>query len=657
MSDIPDRVVPCAPFGRGWPNSLSPSPLLRDRTINVAFNKASLDKLRQRSVTIPGDTSGRKWVLVSLLVSADDIESSCARPAPDLESRPRRPKQPLKNSARVCPPQAKPNRRTGADEQMTVRIILRRRVDQASGPSLEEYLRTPAVRPAPLEEDAYAGRYGASEQDIAAVLSVLTDYGLTNYKVHAASRAIDVTGTASSFEELFDVVLSEYEILGPDEGVIEGSSSSRPTHRSHEGPVMLPGDVAELIVGVVGLDNRPISASRAVADAHQNGWAKVPQVVRHYNFPTNNANGQTVGIFATRYRVQAGSNHVCGYNRDDIAAYYRDAALAGLGLKPPVIIAVQDVDETENDRNHPDPEVTQDICIASTVAQGADIAVYFNRGDELGWLEVIRRAAFPGAGDPRPSVLSSSFNIANGDDAAGLQGTPECFLDNLNLALQDAAAQGLTVCIASGDFGAPSNVSDNKPHVQYPASDPWVLACGGTMILRGTGSGSAQDVWMDQVWNDPPHGATGGGVSAHFEPPYWQHDANVTPESLLFKGTTGRGVPDVAANASVESGYYPIYVGGVATTADGTSAAAPLYAGLFAVINAALGRRVGFVNPLLYQSADFVCKSIDPSVTHGPANNNYSGVEGYLAGPGWDPCTGWGTIDGRALLRELGKIT
>ena len=159
-------------------------------------------------------------------------------------------------------------------------------------------------------------------------------------------------------------------------------------------------------------------------------------------------------------------------------------------------------------------------------------------------------------------------------------GVTAALVTAVSQAFEDAAIQGVTVCIASGDTGSDSKIGDGHAHVQYPGSDPWVLSCGGTTI--GDVIGTSFDEW---VWNDGS-GATGGGVSAF---PAALVSGGRGRARSVNDGHHGRGVPDVAANASVASGY-PIIVGGSPGTGDGTSASAPLWAGLTAVLNAALGR-------------------------------------------------------------------
>ena len=195
---------------------------------------------------------------------------------------------------------------------------------------------------------------------------------------------------------------------------------------------------------------------------------------------------------------------------------------------------------------------------------------------------------------------------------------------------------GVTVLCASGDDGASDGDSSGAPTVDFPAASPYVIGCGGTKLaISGTSIGS------EQAWNElsAGEGATGGGVSQVFALPTHQQTAKV-PKAP--NGFAGRGVPDVAGNADPESGYN-VFVDGQATVIGGTSAVAPLWAGLLARINQSLAANVGFVNPLLYSAKE-------EATFHDVASGNNGN---YSAGTGWDACTGLGSPNGAALLTEL----
>jgi len=159
-------------------------------------------------------------------------------------------------------------------------------------------------------------------------------------------------------------------------------------------------------------------------------------------------------------------------------------------------------------------------------------------------------------------------------------------------------------------------------------------------VLDATGN----HISDEETWNDlaTGGGATGGGVSQVFALPPWQQNANVPAAP---NGTLGRGVPDVAGDADPNSGYQ-IVVDSQPGVVGGTSAVAPLWAGLIAVINQQLSHAVGYLNPLLYTA------NIEVTFHDITAGNN----GGYQAGAGWDPCTGLGTPDGAALLAALSGV-
>ena len=543
-----------------------------------------------------------------------------------------------------------------AHEQATITVILRRRTDTGPIPDFAELSRLSPASRQYLSAEVFGSQYGAAPDDLAKVISFASSNGLNLVESDARSRRVLLSGTVAQLETAFNITLNHYE--GSARNLARSHADAKRTYRSYEGPIHVPAELTGVVVGVFGLDNRIITKANGLGDPNVTTPLDVPTVMQFYNFPTNSALGQTVGILSTG-----------GYLKSDIDMYFR-------GVTEPTLQPFS-ADGTTNatlSGGEPDLETTQDICIAGAVAPQATIAVYFNNGQESGWLAVLNKATFPMPGEPTPSVLSSSVYICDGDDSGTLQaeGTATAFLDALSLAFQDAAGQGLTVCIASGDQGTDSKVgsqtgidifhqfkppftADNQVHVQYPGSDPWVLSCGGTTIGKDSSGSSSYD---EYVWNDlaPTVGpdpqtiwwATGGGVSAYFAQPAWQSTANV-PKSKTDQHI-GRGVPDVAGNASFNSGYN-ITLSGNPETAGGTSAVAPLYAGLIALINAALGTKVGFINPLLYALQGAVCRSVD--VSQGPPDNGINGIPGYPAGAGWNACTGWGSINGGALLAAL----
>jgi kumamolisin len=214
-------------------------------------------------------------------------------------------------------------------------------------------------------------------------------------------------------------------------------------------------------------------------------------------------------------------------------------------------------------------------------------------------------------------------------------------LGALDQSFADAASLGVTVCVACGDNGSGDGVGDGRAHVDFPASSPHALACGGTRLEAARGS-----ITAETVWNEATGGATGGGVSQVFDLPAWQQAAGV-PTSANGDGRVGRGVPDVAGDADPTTGYQ-VRVDGREVTVGGTSAVAPLWAALVALLNQRRGTPLGQLNPELYAAS---AEQAFRDITVG--SNALPGTPGYSAGPGWDACTGLGSPDGQALLTAL----
>lgn len=530
-------------------------------------------------------------------------------------------------SARLIGP-ADPN------ERMVVTIVVRRRPDGQPIPDFTHFKSPTRSRPR-LTQSAFADQYGAAPDDLQKVTDFVQRAGLKVEETNAAARTMQVSGTVEQMNAAFGVTLHHYE-----HRVVRrrGAPPVTETYRGRDGFIHVPQELAAIIVGVFGLDNRRIS-KRAAADPPNTVQVTVPQVTQLYNFPTNSAAGQTIAILSED-----------GYQLSDISTTF--------GGSPPTITDIS-VDAS-NAGFDPYGETTQDISIAGLAAPGAALAVYFTTYDEKGWVDLITRWVHPKAGDPTCSVLSTSFYVSNGDDATELmnEGVSTAWLDAVDGALQDAAVQGVTFVTVSGDYGVDTssyggNPSDGKQHVVFPGSDPWALCCGGTTIGNISGSSFDEYVWNDTftIGGGTYGGATGGGVSDRYGLPSYQNGAGV-PKSLK-DNHVGRGVPDVAANASPNSGYKITYNGGPGN-GNGTSAAAPLWAGLIALINAALGENVGFVNPALYEIGSSAFRDLTGSA--GPTDNGLNGVPGYPAGPGWDACTGWGSPNGQALLDALRAI-
>jgi kumamolisin len=495
------------------------------------------------------------------------------------------------------------------DERLEVTVHLRSR-DESDLPKQMQRLSAQAPESRqPLSREQFAERYGAHPADIARVEAFARDNSLAVVSSSVARRSVVLAGTAAQFTSAFGVQLASYAHPG-------GGS-----FRGRQGPIYIPSDLADVVQGIFGLDDRPAARAhfRLAAElqgiqphAAQQSSFSPPQIGRLYDFPTDvNGQGQTVAI------IELGG----GFRKTDLTTYFGQ-----LGIKPPSVVAVS-IDHGKNAPDGPtgaDGEVMLDIEVVGAVAPGAHIVVYFAPNTDQGFIDSITTATHDSV--HRPSVISISW------------GAPEALwtqasIQAMDQAFQAAAAMGVTVYAAAGDNGAsdfaPGPGAQPGNHADFPASSPHLVGCGGTRITV-TGDAITDEV----VWNDPGGGSTGGGFSALFPRPTWQ------PAS---QGQNARGVPDVAGDASPASGY-AVRVDGQSMVIGGTSAVAPLWAGLTALLNQKLGRPLGFVNPMLYglPAASGAFKDITAG------NNN-----GFSAGPGWDACTGLGRPDGARLVAAL----
>jgi kumamolisin len=417
-------------------------------------------------------------------------------------------------------PMAGAKKTTAADPNavMQATLVLRPR---SSGSNVEA-LADLVARGERLTRAEYQARYGADPADVQAVLAFASSYGLALTRVDLGARTLTLTGKTGDFSKAFQVELSHYEHSG-------GS------YRGRTGAVSVPSELTDIIRSVHGLDNRPQakphfriakSSSRpGIAAAAAASYTAI-QVAKAYSFPTGvTGKGETIGI------IELGG----GFASSDLNTYF-----SNLNISPaPTVIAVS-VDGGQNaptgDPSGPDTEVMLDIEVAGAVAPGARIAVYFAPNTDAGFLDAISQAAMDTVN--KPSILSISWGSAESNWTAQS-------LQSFNSALQSAAAVGVTVCVASGDNGSDDGDGDGKDHVDFPASSPYSMACGGTKLTISGSSISSEVVWNENASNE---GATGGGVSGTFPLPTWQANAKV-PASKNPSGFKGRGVPDVAGDA------------------------------------------------------------------------------------------------------------
>ena len=628
---------------------------------------------------------------------------------------------PLIRSSPGVMPGAVPVGPSNPAEVFSVIVLLRRRPDGPALPSAEDVGMQPPRQRKYISREDFESTFGADPKDVEAVRDFAAKFGLTVTEASVARRAVAVSGTAAQFSAALRTVFETVAMPGG-------------TYRSQARPIMLPVELRPIVVGVLGLDNRPIAvpsarvrdsawnpaqveraqtAAAAVArevfqkraeKLQQNlaktagedpdvqdflrlygawcrsGGAKLaaedhartyvqqvlpaylkaqqalgqaqlsygcdlgkawsdaeraailaaldeldiktsPGVAELYGFPAGtDGSGQCVGI------IELGG----GYRKEDLASYFE---FLNVPMPDVSFVGVSGGTNAPGLNTAYDGEVSLDIAVAGGAAPGAKIVCYFAPLTAQGFIEAVHAAIHDRVN--RPSVLSISWGLSEG---YWLQ-TPMS-LEWFEEVLREAALLGVSVCCAAGDYGSSTTFMDGRAWVDYPASSPYSIACGGTTLCSRKNL-----IYLEYVWNSARtfFQATGGGVSEVFPVPAWQEAAGVPP-SVNPGGGRGRGVPDVAANADPVTGYL-VQVDGRTTVICGTSSGAPLWAALLARINQSLGIPVGYINPYLYRKVKH-----EEAFRDIVLGNN--GI--YAAYPGWDSCSGWGVPNGTGLRDALG---
>lgn len=497
------------------------------------------------------------------------------------------------------------------EEPCQVSVILRHTDADGLRTAIEAIASDPS-RGSHLRREDFRRRFAASADDIAAVRGFAAANGLTVLRAMPEQRTVTLCGTVAACSAAFDVRLQRFE-------------HPHGTYRGRTGPVHVPDSLSEAVEAVLGLDNRPaarpyIRARRRDATRADGGCGMAfspSDLAGLYGFPPGNGNGQCVGI------IELGG----GYRTADLLAY---CARLGIDTLPRLVSVPVNGGQNQptGDTEGSDGEVMLDIEVLAAIVPAAKLAVYFAPNTDAGFLAALNAAVHDTVN--QPSVISISWG---GPEPAW---TPQA-MTAFDSTLQAAAAMGITVCAAAGDSGSSDGASDGTDHADFPASSPHVLACGGTTLLARQGAIASETVWNDAAQGG---GSGGGGVSAMFAAPTWQ--TGLAAETATARlPLTMRGVPDVCGNADPATGY-TVRIDGTDTVLGGTSAVAPLWAGLLTRINAACKQPVGFINPLLYRTPDAL-----RDITGG--NNG-----DYAATPGWDACTGLGSPNGPRLSALLG---
>ena len=509
----------------------------------------------------------------------------------------------LKGSERVTMPGARVVAPADPTERLEVTVLVRRRAGDALRARAAQLAAGNAREPY-LSREEFAARHGADAADLAAVRAFATAQGLVVVLEHAARRTVMLSGTVAQFNAAFNVQLQR----------MQHDSCS---YRGRTGSIQLPSSLQDVIEAVLGLDSRPqAEAHFRVRPAASTATSFTPpQVASLYGFPAATGLGQCVAL------IELGG----GFRPADLDTYFK-----GLGVGSPTVTAVS-VDQAQNtptgDASGPDGEVMLDIEVVGAIVPQATIAVYFAPNTDAGFLDAVTTAIHDTSN--KPSVISISW----GGSESNWTSQAMTAMDD---AFQAAATLGITVCIASGDNGSSDGVTDGSDHVDFPASSPFALGCGGTSLKASTTAISGEVVWNDGANG----GASGGGISTFFATPTWQATLSAVTTQGTREPVSMRGVPDIAGNADPETGY-EVRVDGSASVIGGTSAVAPLWAALLTRLNQISGKPAGLINPKLYQA---------PTALRDIVSGNNGD---FAAAAGWDACTGLGSPNGAALRNVI----
>jgi kumamolisin len=466
---------------------------------------------------------------------------------------------------------------------------------------------------------------GANPGDLEVVERFARKHGLTVESSSRTRRCVRVKGTLAKLSRAFRVALKLYEEHGSK-------------YVSHTGAIYVTSELVAIVESVLGLDHRPVRHADVIAIPPAGLKAMAPaEVAEAYSFPPGvDGSGQKVGIVlpGSGFQLAAVKHHFKTHTNLPMPrirlvrvldAKNKPASQAAVKLVVAVLSGRRTmtgaaVEQFSNGMNT--IESNMDVILVGSFAPGALIVIYVSPDTHEGNYHALTHATT----DPgHPGVVSCSWSSLEGEYSPAVRRT-------MNTVFELAALKGVTLCFSSGDDGDGTLWGlSKKPAVHFPASSPWVLACGGTSLKR-KGHGFSEVAWSE------PAGklrmASGGGYSAHFRQPPWQKG--------MCTEDRRRGVPDVSAKADVADGY-EMDASGISLTMGGTSAAVPLWAALAALLNRSLGVNVGILGPLLYSER-----------FRGLLRDIVSGDNGaWKAGPGWDPVTGWGSPHGIELLRAL----
>lgn len=484
-----------------------------------------------------------------------------------------------------------------------------------------------------LTPDDFAARFSPTVQDVDFVVAHLQSRGLKIISVSPNRTLIETEGTVTQLERVFSVTINQYTITLPN-----GTTKQ---YLSNDRDPALPARLSQIVESIMGLDTFAEFESRmrrkdpdpapAPAPAVSTPSGFSPQdIATVYEYPTaNNKNIKGTKLSGAGKTIAIATAE--GYDQKDVDAYWKHYKIVRTGKV--IDVPINGTTTKTND------ETTLDLQTASSQAPGADIMMYMGADAKFTTFTKVFNQVVT---DNKADVMTISWGLCE-------EHTGTRQMKSEHNIFKQAAAQGIAVFAAAGDDGAydckhdeeedGGKDKDGKPtkkpvlklSVDYPSSDPYVTAVGGTTLYTSSG-GKRSGEW---AWT-----GGGGGVSGQWSREAWQKGPGVPAGDM-------RVTSDVSLNASPMTAY-SFYFKGKWEAWGGTSVSAPAWAALWAVIDEAAGTRIGMPVETLYRVGDSTdYKSTFHDITSGD-NGDYRGP-GYKAGDNWDHPTGWGVPKGEAL--------
>ena len=495
-----------------------------------------------------------------------------------------------------------------------------------------------------LTPEEFGTRFGPKAEDVAAVSCWLSSHGFTVEEVAKGGGWINFSGSVAQVNRAFHTEIHDYLV----DGKVHHGNCSNPA---------VPRGLADLVHGPVSMHNFPRKAmnSGVSALASGNTLPEYTSATGHYLSPADfaaiyNLNPlYAAGIDGTGQSIAiVGRTHTAATN---CASFRR---LMGLPLNP-LQVVVNGTDPGDLGAGE-DGEADLDVEWSGAVARNATVKFVISASTAS--TDGVDLSAQYIVNNNLAAVMSTSF----GQCESSMGAAENAFYNKL---WAQAAAQGITSLVASGDSGAAgcnggADTVGSGAAVSGLASTPSNVAVGGTQFSEGNGSywkaanagyASALGYIPEVAWNESGSvtggsglWASGGGLSSIYAKPAWQSSPGVPADGK-------RAVPDVALSAAGHDSYL-VQTQGAIHAISGTSAASPAFAGIMALVVQKTGQRQGNANVRLYQLATAQHLAAGAAVFHDArgGSNTVPGVTGYFCGAGYDLSTGLGSVDANALV-------